>query len=399
MRGSLTKLMHVALVHMRQRGTGGTERYLDQVAAHLATHGHRVTIVCRSHEAAPHPAVRFAVLRPLALGAAWRLWSFATAVEHHVRTANYDVVFGLGKTWTHDVVRLGGGCEETYLEQAHAATRRPWARYVPRLSLKQRLAVRIERRALAPGAYAHVITNSNMVKRDVMRRYGVPTDRVTVIYNGVDLERFHPRHRTAAGADLRRQWGVAPDAFVVLFLGTGYGRKGLDRLVQAFPALLAQRPAARLVVAGYDSAQAHYERQAARLGLAEAVRFVGGRRDADACFGAADLYALPTRYDPFANSTLEALATGLPVITTTANGASELLTHRTTGSVIAPEAIDGLAAELCFWGTDTRARDAGPAARALAEQYSQTRTVEATAALLQAQQRPAISSQLSAVDL
>jgi len=390
-RGSLTKLMHVALVHMRQRGTGGTERYLDQVAAHLATHGHRVTIVCRSHEAAPHPAVRFAVLRPLALGAAWRLWSFATAVEHHVRTANYDVVFGLGKTWTHDVVRLGGGCEETYLEQAHAATRRPWARYVPRLSLKQRLAVRIERRALAPGAYAHVITNSNMVKRDVMRRYGVPTDRVTVIYNGVDLERFHPRHRTAAGADLRRQWGVAPDAFVVLFLGTGYGRKGLDRLVQAFPALLAQRPAARLVVAGYDSAQAHYERQAARLGLAEAVRFVGGRRDADACFGAADLYALPTRYDPFANSTLEALATGLPVITTTANGASELLTHRTTGSVIAPEAADALASELCFWGTGTRARNASVTARALAEQYSHARTVEATAAVLETHQRSAIS--------
>jgi UDP-glucose:(heptosyl)LPS alpha-1,3-glucosyltransferase len=328
--------------------------------------------------------VRFAVLRPLALGAAWRMWSFATAVERHVRTAGYDVVVGLGKTWTHDVVRLGGGCEETYLEQAHAATRGPWARYVARLSLKQRLAVRIERRALAPGAYARVITNSEMVKRDVMRRHGVPADRVTVIYNGVDLDRFHPRHRTADGAALRRQWGVAPDAFVVLFLGTGYGRKGLDQLLQAFPALLAQRPTARLVVAGYDSAQARYERQAAALGLATTVRFIGGRRDAEACFGAADLYALPTRYDPFANSTLEALATSVPVITTTANGASELLTHRTTGSVIAPETSDALATELCFWGTNTRARDAGAATRALAEQYSQTRTVEATAGLLNA---------------
>ena len=384
MRGSLTKSMHVALVHMRQRGTGGTERYLDQVAAHLATHGHTVTIVCRTHEAAPHPAVRFAVLRPLALGAAWRMWSFATAVERHVRAADYDVVVGLGKTWTHDVVRLGGGCEETYLEQAHAATRGPWARDLARLSLKHRLAVRVERRALAPGAYAHVITNSAMVKRDVMRRHAVPAERVTVIYNGVDLERFHPRHRTGAGAELRRQWGIAPDDFVVLFLGTGYGRKGLDQLLQSFPALLAQRPGARLVVAGYDSAQARYERQATQRGLATAVRFVGGRRDADACFGAADLYALPTRYDPFANSTLEALATGLPVITTTANGASELLTHRTTGSVIAPEASDALAAELCFWGTATRARDSGASARALAEQYSQTRTVEATAALLNA---------------
>lgn len=83
--------MRVALVHLRHRETGGTERYLQQMAAHLADAGHEVTVVCRSHERAPHPAVRFVLLRNLALGGAWRLWAFARAVERHVRASSYEV--------------------------------------------------------------------------------------------------------------------------------------------------------------------------------------------------------------------------------------------------------------------------------------------------------------------
>jgi UDP-glucose:(heptosyl)LPS alpha-1,3-glucosyltransferase len=78
--------MKVALVHMRHKGIGGTERYLNQIAAYLAARGDDVTIVCRSHETASHPAVRFVRLRPFAMGAAWRMWSFAAAVERHVRS-------------------------------------------------------------------------------------------------------------------------------------------------------------------------------------------------------------------------------------------------------------------------------------------------------------------------
>lgn len=375
--------MKVALVHMRQRGTGGTERYLDQIAAHLATVGHDVTIVCRSHEEAPHPAVRFAVLRPFALGGAWRMWSFARAVEHHVRSVGYDVVFGLGKTWTHDVVRLGGGCHETYLELAHGASVRTKG-WRPRRSLKHRLAIAIERRALRPGAYRRIITNSEMVRRDVCRRHHVPPELVSVVYNGVDLDRFHPRRRAADGVAVRQAHGFEAHHFVVLFLGTGYGRKGLDILLTAFPTFLARYPEARLLVAGYDSAQARFEKQAARLGLVERVVFAGGRRDPEAYFAAADLYALPTRYDPFANTTLEAMATGIPVITTSGNGASEIIRHREHGSVLAADGgVEYLSDELSWWAGSGDTGAAGAAARSVAERHSMQSAAEATTNLLE----------------
>lgn len=366
---------------MRHGQVGGTERYLDQIAAYLAARGDEVTVICRSHEKPPHPKVRFVVLRSLAPGSAWRMWTFARDVERHVAASRYDVVFGLGKTWSHDVVRLGGGCQQTYLERAHAATRSGWDKIIARGWLKQRLALAIEARALAPGAYQRIIANSGMVKRDVCTRHAVPPDCVDVVYNGVDLDRFHPAKHRQRAAELRGACSLAADDFVVLFLGTGYGRKGLDVLLDAFARVAGQMPRARLLVAGYDSALPRYERIAARLGIAQRVRFLGGRRDAEVCYAAADLYVLPTLYDPFANSTLEALAAGLPVITTTANGAHEILTAGETGAVLRPE--DGaaaMAAEILRWSR--RAKDP-QAPRRLAEKFPQERMARETAAVLE----------------
>lgn len=376
--------MKVALVHMRQRGTGGTERYLNQVAVYLAERGHDVTIVCRSHERPPHPSVHFVVLRAPVVGATWRMWAFAKDVERHVRSTPYGVVFGLGKTWTHDVTRLGGGCEETYLELAHQDTLQPWERLFHNGRLKHRVALAIERRALSSGAYRRVITNSIMVKRDVMTRYAVPADRIAVIYNGVDLDRFHPRHRDSEGAKLREACGLTPNDFVILFLGTGYGRKGLSQLLDAFPLLLRERPRARLLVVGYDSAQAAFEQAATAAGIGSYVRFLGGRRDPEVCFGAADLYVLPTHYDPFANSTLEALASGVPVITSSSNGASELITNDVDGSVVSVDReSDVLLKALLQWTDPECARRGAVAARRLAERYPQANTAAASAAALE----------------
>jgi UDP-glucose:(heptosyl)LPS alpha-1,3-glucosyltransferase len=375
--------MRIALVHMRHAQAGGTERYLNQLAGHLAARGDEVTIVCRSREEAPHPAVRFALLRPLALGAAWRMSSFAKAVEEHVRGARYELVYGLGKGWAQDVVRLGGGLHATYLELAHEATRAGWKRFLPGSDLKHKLALAAEARALRSPQLVRIVVNARMVQHDAQQRYDLPEERFRLVYNGVDLERFHPRRRAAEGAALRAQLALDPRAPVVLFLGSGYGRKGLDRLLEAFAELRRGRPEARLLVVGYDSQQASYERRAAELGQAEAVRFLGGRRDAELCFAASDVYVLPTRYDPFANTTLEALASGLPVITTRGNGAHELLGEGLQGSLIeSPEDAAGMARALAFWLEPATLERGRLAARALAERHSAQSKMEQSAAIL-----------------
>jgi len=375
--------MHIALVHMRHAETGGTERYMNQLAAHLCERGHAVSIVCRSHEAPPHPGVRFVRLRRRTLGSAWRMWAFARAVEAHVGAASYDLVVGLGKTWTHDVVRLGGGCHASYLELAHRDAQRPLERWLGLDAPKQRLALEIERRALAPCAFRRAICNARMVQRDLERRHGAPSERIDVIHNGVDLERFHPRLRAAEGAALRAELGLAVAQPLVLFLGTGYGRKGLRELLEAFPALRARAPRAQLLVVGYDSHAARYAEHARRLGLASCVRFAGGRRDAPVCFAAADLYALPTRYDPFAYTSLEALASGLPVITTRDNGASELIEEGVHGSVLERARGPGaLARALIEWSDPERLAAGSRAARALALEHGASAAMERTERVL-----------------
>jgi UDP-glucose:(heptosyl)LPS alpha-1,3-glucosyltransferase len=356
--------MRVALVHMRHAATGGTERYLNQLAAHLAERGDDVAIVCRSHGELPHPRARFEVLRPLAVGAAMRMTSFARAVEKHAATAGYDVVYGLGKTWTHDAVRLGGGCHATYLELTGTEVRR-----------KDRLALEIERRALAPGAFRRVVVNSKMVLEDVVRRHGVAKDLIRLVYNGVDLDRFHPRKRVGAGAALRAELGFSPRDIVVLFLGSGYGRKGLDLLLDAFPEIAAKEPRARLVVAGRDTA-------GARTRASEKVRFLGPRNDAEVCYAGADLYVLPTRYDPFANTTLEALASGLPAITSRQNGACELVEEGESGSVLRALEAPEVARAVLAWCDPERLRAGAVRARALAERHPSSRTCAESAAVL-----------------
>lgn len=363
--------MRVCITHMRHAHTGGAERYLNYLARHLCERGHDVTVACRSHKEPPHPKVRFVVLHDFALGPAWRRWAFAKAVERHVRDQGreYDAVLGLAHTWSQDVVRMSSGCYQTHLDAMSgflgaASTR------TTRLLPKDRVALAIEKRTFHPGAYRRVITNSAMVKRDVVLRYGVPEAAVEVIHNGVDLDRFHPRHRTGKGMEIRREAGFSADHIVFLFLGSGFPRKGLDLLLEAFPAVHRQCPQARLLIVGNDSGHAAYEAHARKLGIANVVRFLGGRSDVEACYGASDVYVLPTRYDPFANATVEALATGLPVITTDSNGGSELIEPEVQGSVVSiADGVPALGRALQAWCDPVRIRVASVAARALAEHH------------------------------
>jgi UDP-glucose:(heptosyl)LPS alpha-1,3-glucosyltransferase len=377
--------MRLALTHLRHAKTGGTEGYLDRLAGWLAARGHEVTVVCRSHGAPPDPRVRFVRLHGPALGGAWRTWSFARAVERHLAAHAYDLVVGLGRTWTQDVLRLGGGCQRTYLELAHRSTLTTRDRWLGSGAWKHALAVRIEERALA-NPRTHVITNSAMVRRDVQARYGLAEERVSVIANGVDLARFHPHLRAGAGAAKRRELGLGADECVLLFLGTGYARKGLDLVLEAFPRVLAGWPEARLVVAGFDSARARYEARAAELGLAGRATFVGGTLAPEHLYAAADLYVLPTRYDPFANSTLEALAAGLPVITSTTNGGGELIDPGVQGACVEVAAgAAGLAEELLRWRPPERRARAARAARARAEEHGEESKFRAAEALFERQ--------------
>ncbi len=361
--------MKIALIHLRHAQVGGTERILNEVSRRLAERDHEVTIVCRTHAQPSHPAIRFQALKSRAFGAAWRMWAFAAAVEQHVQETRYDLVYSLGRTWSHDVIRCSGGSAANWRDQARQAHGSASRLASPLRALKDRLALAIERRGYAPGAYRKVIANSKLVGDDLARRYSIPAGALEVVYNGVDLSRFHPVD-AARRVELRRELGASADEILFLFLGTGFDRKGLDRLLRGFVEVLRREPRARLSVVGRDSNQARYARLAAELRIAGAVRFHGERRDPELCLAGADVHVLPTWYDSFGFTVLESLACGTPAITTDQAGASELIERGVHGDVLRGDCTqDDIAASLLSWCDADRRLEAGARARSRAEQY------------------------------
>jgi UDP-glucose:(heptosyl)LPS alpha-1,3-glucosyltransferase len=350
--------MRIALVIERfEPGTGGAEAIAWNVAHGLARAGDDVRVVAR--RASDSPAVR---LHRVRVPTAWqplRVIAFSRAAARAVARDGVDCVLSFSRTRHQDVYRAGGGSHADYLGRRYGRLQRLW-----RLSPRHVVLLATERRIYRDPTQ-RIVCVSHMVRSEIQRRYGVPDDRVAVVHNGVDLERFHPRHRAGPGARLRDELGggAAP---VWLFAGSGFARKGLDTAMRS---IARGGPAnAQLWVVGKDAA-APWQRLARRLGVAGRVRFLGFRSDLAAAYAAVDALLLPTRYDAFANACLEAAAAGLPVVTSGAAGSAELL-RQLGGVVDDPEDVDAFAAALDHLAdAEVRARR-GAAARRVAEAHT-----------------------------
>jgi UDP-glucose:(heptosyl)LPS alpha-1,3-glucosyltransferase len=210
-----------------------------------------------------------------------------------------------------------------------------------------------------------------MVKEDILRHYRFPEARIAVIYNGVDLLRFHPRNREQMGKTVRRALGLGPDEQVLLLVGSGFERKGVWSLIHGAAEALARgrHTPLKLIIAGKGNPRP-YLALARRLGLAGQVLFVGIWPQVEALYAAANAFVLPTLYDPFSNACLEAMASGLPVLTSEANGASELIVHGRNGFIVEdpmnPSEIGGKLVELF---EEERRRVMGLKARETAEHF------------------------------
>lgn len=312
--------MKIALVRQRYTPYGGAERFVARALESFAAQGVAVDIIARRWTATTGVAGRR--VDPFYLGRTWRDWSFARAVQRIIAAGEYDLVQSHERIPGCHVYRAGDGVHATWLELRGACAQ---------LSLWHRYTLAAEAALFRHPNLRAVICNSTMVRDDIARRFRVAAEKLHVITNGVDLEQFHPRLREAHRRALRQKLGAGETAKVVLFVGSGYARKGLPTLLEAFATL--PMPQTELWVVGRDRAEAALQRRARALGLSARVRFFGAQEDVRPFYGAADLFALPTVYDPFPNAVLEALACGLPVITTTTCGAAERV-GATHGAVI-----------------------------------------------------------------
>jgi UDP-glucose:(heptosyl)LPS alpha-1,3-glucosyltransferase len=177
-----------------------------------------------------------------------------------------------------------------------------------------------------------IVVNSEMVGHHFQKYYGISASDLRVVRSAIDPERFLEADRPRRRLEARGKWGIEPDEIVALFAAMNYRLKGLEPLLHAIRFLPADRRF-RLLVVGNPCTSA-YEKMAGRLGITDRVRFAGHCPEMRDSYFAADFLVHPTFYDPCSLVVLEALACGLPVITTRANGASELLHPPQEGYVI-----------------------------------------------------------------
>ncbi|MBN2508232.1 MAG: glycosyltransferase family 4 protein [Verrucomicrobia bacterium] len=348
---------------------GGSERYTSGLIAELRRRGAAVDVFA-SRWSADAAAAGVAVhpVRVPRAPAFLRQLMFALACRRAVAASACDIVFSLERTASQDIVRAGGGCHIEWLRQ-----RARRASVLHRLRLRvnplHRAHCWLERRTYSVAHTGAIIANSHRGKEEIVRHYGFPADRIFVVHNGTDGEQFRP----AAG---RAERGET----VLLLAGSGFERKGVEFAVRA----LARLPASvRLEVAGKGRA-GPYRRLAARLGVAERLRFLGSVPRMAEVYANADILVHPALYEPFSNACLEAMASGLPVVTSRINGASEIVRPGGNGNIIEdPADIEALARAIRpFLDPTVRAR-AGAAARRTAESMPMTLNVEQTLAVIE----------------
>jgi UDP-glucose:(heptosyl)LPS alpha-1,3-glucosyltransferase len=320
----------IALIHKRLDLKGGTERDLFLTAQGLCGLGHEVHLLCSEFAIAPPSDVAAHPVRTVPLGRTAEMWSAALATRSELQAGGYDAVVSFGRFLAADVVRCGGGTHRGFLQRmgrAGGKARRLWQNF----SIYHRSVLAIEQRQFESPRLKKIIAVSNAVKRDVLANYPVAEDKIAVLYNGVDARRFHPGRSCEERRRVRERWKIPANAPLVLFVGSGFRRKGLDRLLPLWRS--PKLADCYLLVVGADARMAQYRARAEALAPGRVV-FADRQEDVENYYAAADLVALVSLQEAFGNVVLEALAAGLPVLVSCEVGAAEILVGDLSDGVV-----------------------------------------------------------------
>jgi len=322
--------MKIGLVRRGYSGSGGAERYLLRFADALREAGHEAVLF--GSPKWPAGVWKGDAIRVEGNGPR----EFADGLRKARPREHCDLVFSLERVWECDACRAGDGAHRAWLERRRAFEP-GWKGWFRATQRKHREILELEKALFDPRAERLIIANSRMVAGEITRYFQVPEERVRVIYNGLPAECMlndARNHRKEIRARLRIDEGSC----AVLFAGSGWERKGLRFAIEA----VNRTREATLLVAGAGK----------RMGLPASTRtrFLGEVKDLRELMEAADIFLLPTIYDPFSNAALEAMAAGLPVITTEANGFAEVMRPGEDGEVLrSPSDIGGMVAGIEKW--------------------------------------------------
>jgi UDP-glucose:(heptosyl)LPS alpha-1,3-glucosyltransferase len=352
----------IGLVRRGYSRTGGAESYLKRLGRALTDAGHQAKLYSTQDwpqaEWPYGPLIRSDDSSPL---------RFAKAVQNSRQSD--EILFSLDRILRCDCYRAGDGLHKLWLERRveHEPSWRAFFRFA---NHKHAEILELERTLFEQGGARHVIANSRMVQKEIIREFAYPPDKITIVYNG--LPNIHcktPHHRV----EMRREWGLRDNEIALLFAGSGWDRKGLKYAIQAVGRV--SNPNICLLVAGAGQKRADRTNK---------VRFLGPVINMQSLFLATDTFVLPTVYDPFSNACLEALSYGLPVITTATNGFAEIIVPGVHGEVInRADDVTALHQAIEKWIDPARRESAREQCAEIARGYTMQRNVTQTLNVLE----------------
>lgn len=327
--------MKIALVVFQFiREKGGVEGYVVNLAHHLLERGHEVHVF--AHRFGPGKEKRL-VFHPIPAITCWsplKYWTFARNAPKTIKETGikFDLVHGFTQTLSQDVYRVGGGCHWDYMMHTYPLMQSVFGRIFMCLNPRHASLLLLERSIFYKRRYKQVTCISEQCKKEIVRHYKLPENSIEVIYNAVDIQQFTPQNKSIYRDAVRSKYGVLPDEILLLFVGSGFKRKGLRHVIDAL-SLLGSMKTVKLLVAGRGKTE-RYRRLAREKGLADRLVFAGVCGNIQEMYAAGDIFVFPSEYDAFGTACLEAMASGLPVIASKASGVSEIITHGKDGFVI-----------------------------------------------------------------
>ncbi len=349
--------MKIALLKGSLSGHGGLEKYCVKIAEALALRGDEVQILgfgkmsdglkyrsvngVNDHLNTPSSGKDSgsqSVVSPISVhricskysSSLLQLILFNWACSRYMRKKRPDVVFGFFRNrCPQKYYRAGNGCHKAYLER-RKGTDSIWKRISFSFNPLHRYILRCEKETYESPDLKYLIVNSHLVRREIEHYYpSVDPKKIHVIHNGVEWKSWESYFQRSFHeyAEICRSLNLDVSTCKILFIGHEWKRKGLGLLMQAISALHETNGLnhIELLVVGHDRHDALFKRMALDLNICEKVHFYGRQADVWKFYAISDICVIPSTYDPFANVTVEALAMGCFVISSSENGGSEVI--------------------------------------------------------------------------
>ncbi len=366
---------------MRYTPYGGAEVFISRLIDELISRGNDCHIYANRWSGEDKPHLFFHRVPVIGWPSFLRALSFAINSFRLLKRADMDVILSFERTFYQDIYRAGDGCHREWLLKRRTVI--SFFRYILVCINPFHLTLlRLEKMLFNSGGLKAVISNSERGKEEIVRHYGLLESKIHVIYNGINFKYFDLSHRKRIREDLRKRLGILSSETALVFVGSGFERKGLKVLVNAVGCMIKDNGfSVKLIVIGKGKRK--YKRLSKRLGLEDNILFTGPVDDVRDYYFCGDIFVLPSLYEPFSNACLEAMACGLPVVTSRVNGVSEVITHGEDGYILDdPKDVLEIVKAVDLLLNEERRKNMGEKARDTAMKYPIEKNVDKTLSLI-----------------